>query len=173
MAENPNSEHAHRLQEKFDFYSVALPFAILGLSVQTYAFGRGRASDAAELLGWVLLLVSGLVGLSRLSWQPQLFQVFSERADREKVISDMNKLTTQGHNLVGVFGSDKTVPVLEIKSKAEKALVGLTEKADRLVEGGVRKYRWQRNLFVAGLVALMISRGLPVLVGLFGYRLIP
>jgi hypothetical protein len=171
MPEDLNSEHAHRLQEKFDFYSLALTFAILGLSVQTFKLGRGKASDVAELLGWALLLGSGLIGLVRLSWQPQVFRIYSESTENENTVKATSMYATES-DAARIFGEERVTRMLEIRSRAEKAALGLKEKAEELEEDGMRKYRRQRNLFVAGLVALMISRGLPVFVDLFGYRLI-
>ena len=75
---------AREIETKFGFYTVALTFTILGLAVQTASFGANIAADFAELLAWMILLISGLNGLMRLEWLPTLHQVFGLKtaADR-------------------------------------------------------------------------------------------
>ena len=70
-----------RLQNRFDFYAVALAFTLLGLSVQTARFGQGHWADCLELLGWVALLISALAGLWRLEKSPGYFMKAAEYLD--------------------------------------------------------------------------------------------
>ena len=78
---NPNTEISIRLKERFEFYVIALAFTILGLSIQTASFGTSLPSDSFELLGWLFLFISGLVGLSRLEWIPVWYDVRVEIED--------------------------------------------------------------------------------------------
>jgi hypothetical protein len=82
-------KHSRELQEKFELYLLALIFTILGLAIQTAKLGANRVVDVLEVLGWLSLVVSGLIGLSRLEWVPvapksgsQLQDIRNERQQR-------------------------------------------------------------------------------------------
>lgn len=68
---NVMAEVAQRLQLRFEYYAIALTFSILALAIQSAS--PGPIGTIAELLAWISLLISGLVGLSRLEWQPMLY----------------------------------------------------------------------------------------------------
>ena len=64
---------------KFNFYFTGLAFTLLGLSVQTAAFGTNVYGNLAELVGWLLLLISGLAGLVRLHRLPAVHHSAAEK----------------------------------------------------------------------------------------------
>jgi len=155
-------EIAYRVQERLNFYLVALTFTVLGLSVQTSRFGRGTGSDAFELLGWVALLISGLIGVRRLERMPHVFRLFALRSDPLTVLDEAHiELATQE----GKSPEDPQSGLRELMRK-------LNARIDEMQKEGRTKYRNQRYFLIAGLVALMVARGLPPLVNLFGYRLL-
>jgi len=172
MAEDSNADIAHRLQEKFDFYFLALAFTVLGLAIQTAKFGHGKAADLAEILGWLLLLTSGLVGLSRLEWQPQLFHIFSFQEDSKAVVREANSWISKGVEEARVAGRQEMVSVAGLRDKHQAFVDKFGKEASQLQARGLAKYRWQRRTFVGGLVALMLARGLPAIVRLAGYELL-
>ena len=67
------------IQEKFELYAISLTFTILGLSIHTAEFGNCPASDLFELLGWLLLILSGVIGLQRMAAVPALLRSYSLR----------------------------------------------------------------------------------------------
>lgn len=79
-----NIEVAQRIQEKFEFYLLALTFTLVGLAIQTATFGTHVGADVAELVGWFLLLVSGIFGLSRMEWTPVIHDLESKRYEKEE-----------------------------------------------------------------------------------------
>lgn len=72
-------DYARDLQQKFQFYLLALAFTILGLAVQTAEFEYGPWPARCEVGAWILLLVSGLAGLSRIEWLPSVYNIARER----------------------------------------------------------------------------------------------
>ena len=66
-------------QQKFVFYILGLTFTILALSIQTSSFEKFYFADLAEICGWLCLLVSGLLGLSRIEWSSVFYFLSSEK----------------------------------------------------------------------------------------------
>jgi len=176
MADSPSSrdenvEIAHRIQQKFDFFLIALTFSILGLSIQTAHFGQARTPAALELMGWSGLLISGLVGLSRLEWLPQLYHSFSFREDMSTRVGAVRK-ASQMPNVVVRPSEDGTTPsITELISQGESNLSRIDSSVKTLEALTFRRYRVQRLTFALGTTALVCARGLGPLVGLFGYAL--
>ena len=85
---------AQEYAQKFDFYLVALVFTLTGLSVQTAKFDGGVYGVAFELLGWIALLLSGVLGLKRLSAFSIIYQLLHRREIHESSISksDLKRL---------------------------------------------------------------------------------
>jgi len=76
-----NYDIAQRIQEKFDFYLIALTFTVLGFSIQTVKFGKVVYADLAELIAWFLLIISGVLGLRKMMWKASLFRLHYEKDD--------------------------------------------------------------------------------------------
>ena len=62
------------LRQKFELYFVSVAFTLAGLSVQTATRSGPPWRLPIEVVGWILLLVAGLVGLWRISklWQREV-----------------------------------------------------------------------------------------------------
>lgn len=74
---NTHTDIASEYQSKFRFYFVALVFTLLAASIQTADLSHMRTSNQVlELIGWVLLLVSGLCSLSFLEFTPVVYRHF-------------------------------------------------------------------------------------------------
>ena len=84
-----NIRYARIPQEKFEYYLVALTFTLLGLSVQTVKFGSSNVADILELVGWVVLLLSGIMALLRLEMQPV---VHNNYARLDSINSELSQL---------------------------------------------------------------------------------
>lgn len=93
--ENPNYTHGRSVQEKFDFYLLALVFTILGLSIQTATFTH--ASFKFEISAWILLVLSGISGLLRLENAPNMYITGAMRGDIEHGIQNNLTLQKNGH----------------------------------------------------------------------------
>ncbi len=57
-------------QEKFELYFVSLTFTLLALVIQSADSSSGISAGIAEIIGWIFLLISGLVQLYRLQLVP-------------------------------------------------------------------------------------------------------
>lgn len=78
------------IQEKFELYLVSLTFTLLALSVQTASFGKYPTADVLEILGWALLLISGIIGIFRLQYVPVVLRYYAAKeADHEVDENDL------------------------------------------------------------------------------------
>ena len=153
---DPNLEHSIQIQQKFEFYFLALVFTILGLSIQTAQLSFWL-QGILEIAGWLLLLTSGLVGLSRMEWIPVAYKGHSELVRRRAFLQGANT----GRSLMSESG--------QIMSDAE-ARQFVKDVEDSIKEAEPRMERIKRRhetktfihkwFFVAGVALLMISRAL-------------
>ena len=83
---------ANQSQEKFQFYAVSLVFTILGLSIQTANFDGHIVARICELLSWLMLLISGLSGLSHLEWNPVIHVQMVRKDELEATESQLQDI---------------------------------------------------------------------------------
>lgn len=167
-----NSEAAYKIRTKLDFYFLALTFTILGFSVETARFGRTPATDAAELIAWLFLFISGMGGLRRLFRLPILYDAFSVKAGKQEAINELKKAKVeQGQTLAYVGPVDATLPSDEVIAELGHTVETIDTAIKRLNKQLNRRYRVQAGAFFIGMLALMVARGLAALVDLFGYKL--
>ena len=164
MAINYNAEISDRLQNQFEFYLVALVFAILGLSIQTASFGKSLWPDASELLGWLCFFFSGLAGLYRLELVPAVYEYQARIDEFQKELTSFHQgQKPQKFRLEIVNDKPKYIPVTQdlniavtqIKSKQEDTQVWIK-----------RGYEIHRAAFILGLFMLLIARSWEPLFGI-------
>ena len=97
MSDNERSV-AQQSQEKFQFYGVALVFTILGLSIQTATFDGHIIARICELFSWLMLLVSGLSGLSHLEWNPVIRVQMVRKDELEGKANQLQAQKSQGES---------------------------------------------------------------------------
>jgi hypothetical protein len=152
---DPNLEHSIQIQQKFEFYFLALVFTVLGLSIQTAEFSS-RFQAGCEIAAWLSLLASGLAGLSRMEWIAVAYKGHSQLVHRKTFLQQAGT----GRSLVAESGQ---------RMSSAEANQFLKEVAGRVTEGESAMQRiehrhWMKTFihkwfFVGGLVLLMISRG--------------
>ncbi len=76
---------AEDLQAKFELYVVSLTFTLLAFSVQTTTFGEHLVSNILVLLGWLLLLISGITGIIRLYHIPVVLRYYAAKEQQQEV----------------------------------------------------------------------------------------
>lgn len=152
-----NLEYSRSLQEKYEYYLVALTFTLLALSVQTATFTDDKAVTILELLGWASLLVSGFIALTRMELQPSGHENFAILdAEKEKLSALKSGNLVASHDTGQVIQSlqawiDRNEPILEdLESKL------------------IFQYRLHKYLFFSGVSLIIVSRGYSAFMGLFG-----
>lgn len=159
MSINPNTEIAHKLQEKFDFYLIALTFTILGLSIQTATFDKQIASSIFELLSWFTLFFSGMVGLSRLELIPAMFHAHAELQESEDEVSRLHQAQAQGVTEVPLIDNEReTAPIDEVITRLETFTINSKPVVDKLNNSTILRYSIHKWSFVVGLLLLIIAR---------------
>jgi hypothetical protein len=90
-------EVAEDYSSKFNFYIVALTFTLMGLSVQTAKFDSGSFGLGFELLGWLCLLSSGVIGLNRLSKFTSLYTLLHRRKVHDPNLNEDERKEFDAH----------------------------------------------------------------------------
>lgn len=158
MELDPNIKLAQEIQQKVELYLLALTFTLLCLSIQTGEFGRPPLADAAELFGWIALLVSGVVGLWRLEWMPVGYNIHGEMEQLEGELKYCKQLLEKGIQKMPVGDAEKLHSVKGVIDLKDTQIISLKQKAKKVEGGTVIKYKIQKALFLAGLVFLILSR---------------
>jgi len=159
-----SGEIAIELRAKFEFYLLALTFSILGLSIQTAIFGKNLFADAFELLGWLSLFLSGVIGILRAEWVPVAYDIQSK----------IHRLTHQGQEIRQDLqrGIQVHVPFLEDDKETLLAGEDAVKKIDSTVtilenqhdianKKIISRYQKMKWAFMIGIGCLMVARGLP------------
>lgn len=153
-------EIAHQSQEKFQFYAVALVFTILGLSIQTATFDGHVAARICEILSWLLLLVSGLSGLSHLEWNPVIRIQMVRKDELEAKASRFEAQRNQGVQQINVLQDKKVIPIEERITEYESYISKLDTQITKLDGKAEIKYLLFKWAFALGIILLMASRSI-------------
>ncbi len=160
MNSDPNLDIAQKMQERFEFYLIALTFTILGLSIQTATFGAHLTSDILELTSWLLLFISGIVGLSRLEWLPVAYKVHAEIEDIKKEVNDMVQAQEAGQDIVLVKDADvDSMQIQEVINSHNEAITKLQPQLHSTEKWTHKKYLIHKWSFVLGVLFLLLARG--------------
>ena len=157
---------AHQSQEKFQFYGVALVFTILGLSIQTATFDGHVVARIFELLSWLMLLISGLSGLSHLEWNPVIRIQMVRKDEFETKANQLATQRNQGIQQVNVLQANKVVPIDERISEYESYIEKLDAQVTKLDSKAEIKYKVFKWSFAIGIVLLAAGRSITPLMGI-------
>jgi len=139
-------------QTKFNYFLIGLTFAILGLSLQTT-----HQVTLVTKISWMTLLVSGLVGVFRLEWDPSIRMIESRKYYAEYLKSQFEKVKMQRRPVVHQSTSEPLSVDELIKKQGE------SEKFFDNRIGEIRwKQQWRYNIqiwtFVLGVVGLAADK---------------
>jgi hypothetical protein len=175
MAERSAIDIAIDRQGRFDLYFIGLTFTVLGLAVQTAKVGVYYTADAAEILGWIALLVAAFNGMRRLEWLPEHYRLQDLKHDQERLVLKGGEilLTHPGAQFT-ITPTGETVSAKKYVASAQDAIAMIDKRLDHLSGLAVRLAKWHRYGFLVGVLLLAVSRAAPVIarfVGLAGYTL--
>jgi hypothetical protein len=137
-----NLKSAQDVQQKLEFYLVALAFTTAAFATQTGMFSGFVVGDVVEALSWVLFVLSGIVGLMRLEYLPVAYRVHDYIQVRQQSITEHQDNEEQ-HEAI----ADLRTQVAETEPQLKK------------IEGkNQTRYVWQMRLLVAGFGMLLVAR---------------
>jgi len=151
-------EIAQKAEEKFDFYVISLVFTLLALSIQSAEFGSSSVAGALELTGWLLLLVSGVVGLWRLEYLPVIRLKRTMKQEFEDEFYEIKRLKLQGVQEIDVLETGKAQNLDERLQNKQQAIDIISPVIADLEKHNQIKYRVFRSAFIFGLISLVLAR---------------
>jgi NhaP-type Na+/H+ or K+/H+ antiporter len=155
-----SSEYARQLQEKVDFYLLALVFTILGLAIQTGKFGVSSKSDLLELTGWFLLTISGLIGLWRLEWLPIAHLRSGDVEVLRDSITQLKGIQANGFLKYLDTSTDAEKPISELLNYYSESLEKINRNFEKIDHQTQIKYKIHKWSFVCGVVSLVVARSI-------------
>ena len=167
MASKTNTESesaiAQKTQEKFDFYLLSLVFTLLALSIQTAEFGISNISDMLEILGWILLIISGIAGLSRMEWVPLIRLKLGKKREFEDQIYKLKELQLERVSNLTVLDTMSEQPISERIINCQEAIEILDPHIVKMERTHFIKSDIHRYCFVVGIICIASSRAyLPI-----------
>ena len=168
MSEQPqpdqNQIDARRYQQAFDLYALSLTFTILALSIQTASFGECAVRDSIELLAWLALLFSGLCGLNRGLWTPNLFNLFGSKPMLQ---DQMKHARSEYYQNKEIIDPEEDPEQLQASHHAMKEAEKAVQLAEKIIYDVTKKIETcleiQKYCFFLGVIALVIARAyLPI-----------
>jgi len=144
-----NLKAAQDVHHKLEFYLVALVFTALVFAIQSAKFTVQVLPDITEIMAWLALLVSGLLGLRRIEYIPVLYRTGDAVRFHDRHASERSLERAQRPDLAKRMDAND--------AKFEE----LRELVRRMETFNYGKYFWQKSCLVGGFVVLWISRAWP------------
>ncbi|MFA5668804.1 MAG: hypothetical protein WC967_06145 [Balneolaceae bacterium] len=163
-----NSTHSldasQRIQEKYDFYFLALTFTIVGFAVQTQPNDAIIIARIAELMSWCLFIISGICGMFRIEQKYQMYFIDYSRHIKGEEIRLYKIAIIKGVSEIEYLQAPPKKSTLPVN---EKVIAGLQQQMsdfNSLIEKdnlySKALFYTQKYLFIGGLLSIMISRGI-------------
>ena len=156
MSESAKS--AVDIQAKFELYFVTLVFTLLGLAIQTSKPAANSYLAFSELLSWILLLSTGLIGMYRIVRIPMILNVFAEINRTENSLQEL-----QNHSLTNSTQHIQTdvgiVPIADVISNREVKINSLEKQKNSINNLLTKLFKMQWYFFIFSLILLIVSRG--------------
>ena len=142
MSDASNLKAAQEVHHKLEFYLVALSFTTVAFAIQTGKFSGNLLGDIFEVFSWLLLVLSGLVGLWYLEYLPVAYRTYDYVQKRKNSIEEYREET------------EYAASIAILQSQVDE----YEPKLKKIEAGNRRKYSWQKRLLVTGLFALLVAR---------------
>ncbi len=151
--ENENYSIARNISHRYQFYFIALVFTVLAFSIQTAGMVDKYGQAWFEISSWVLLMISGIAGLSRLKWMPIAFKYHGALQEEEQTLSAVK----QGTLVVDKHDEEWSD---EAKNELEKNILKRKNILEDLERSMSRKYTIHEAAFIVGMMSLIVSRAI-------------
>lgn len=155
---------SHRIQEKYDFYILALTFTIVGFAIQTQPESFSLIGKIAELLSWLFLILSGITGIFRIEKQYELYQLAHHQYSRSQELVLFKQAQRKGVSEIEYVQAPPKKSILPVRDEVIEGLQeGIIDVNSRI---GKRQFNskilfyLQKSLFLLGLLSIMIARGI-------------
>ena len=158
---NPNAAAGQQLQDRYEFYALALAFTTLAAASQTAHFGDSLAADALELAGWVVLLVSGLAAMIRLERKPNVYHLASMLNRYENLRDESQKAILTGSREIFVASEGKSQSMESYLANAKESVRTVNEEFEKHRGRSVALYRVHSYTLFGGITLLVVARALP------------
>lgn len=162
------AKFGYAAQQRFDFYLVALCFTVLGLAIQTAHFGGNSASDFFELLGWLSLLTAETAGISRLEWEPQVYQLMGLQAGQQSRLTSLRTARAKGTTVIHALDTGTDLSIDGVIVNDERDLGKIENRMKEIGRKSSVAYCIRSIGFLLGFGSLVVARALGPLMTLLG-----
>lgn len=150
---------AQRIQEKYDFFFVAVTFTILGLAIETADFGIGQLNDAAEIGSWGFLLIGALAGMSRVELAARTHHLYALIDAHRTFLSPLQEALGRGADVrLRTAEAGETADPNAVVAKGLDAVKAMQAKASTANRGAMIRYYIAHVSFLVGVVLLGTAR---------------
>ena len=150
-----------RLQERHEYYRVALVFTTLAFSIQTAPDAGVPIVSIFEVGAWLFLFSSGMLALSRMYHQPVIYAYSVEINTLNANLQDAMGFEKQGHTRLSsklAAGEGGMASIDEYKIAHRKAIAERQAKS-KTIERKTKLFAIaHRILFILGFMSLIASR---------------
>lgn len=157
MATDNNLQQANALQAKFEFFMLGLTFASLSIFLQTLPVYTQFWVAAIEAVSWLLLLLSGTLGIYRVLWAPVVLTHYAEKNNHAAQAGELKRLKLQNGALVDQ-STGGLLNLEEVINAYDSAAEAHGKRANSLNERIGKVHKLQLSLLILGFFSVGFSR---------------
>ncbi len=149
----------HSVMEKYEFYFIGLTFTLLGASIQTADFADySNVNSLIELMGWLALGLSGVVGLSKIEYLPSLITIRNEKELNKGYVSELQRARALGTQSVRVAQTGEALEIDQVISTVEGNVSTWNNRLEQFGKWHEIKHIVQKYAFLSALFLVACSR---------------
>ena len=157
-------EAGQRVQEKIQFYFLTLTFTLLALAIETHKPGAYRASSIIELFSWLLLIVSGVLGLYRMRLIPKYYKLSVHQNMLRWNIKDALELKRKGERQLFLHEKKKLFDIDMYIEEHEKGIEHFQKEENTLATHLTPSIWIRQSALVVGVIFLAFARAYETIV---------